>query len=111
MVKSYKTPQKGSGWLAYQLEKPAEVSATRLKTQESPGNNKKIDSLNHLIDSLESYIRGIPVELPGKKGKKKKNKDDDEGEARKLCFGVQTPMIMNPPQIRLITVLILYYVN
>ncbi|HSU27264.1 MAG TPA: prolyl oligopeptidase family serine peptidase [Chitinophagaceae bacterium] len=82
-VKSYKTPQKGAGWVAYQSEKPVETSSgSRAKTPDPQVNNKKIDSLTRIVDSLENYIRSIPVnEEEGKKGKKKKNKDDgEEGE-------------------------------
>jgi dipeptidyl aminopeptidase/acylaminoacyl peptidase len=57
-AKTYKTPQKSYGWVAYQLEKTPELPAK--KPVEAGGNKKVADSLNHIIDSLESIIQAIP---------------------------------------------------
>lgn len=75
MVKNYKTPQKSSGWLAYQLEKQPEQPA-RSKTPDTKSNNNKIaDSLNHVIDSLRQVIESTPTK---KKNKNKDGIDDKE---------------------------------
>ena len=58
-AKNYKTPQKSFGWVAYQLEKKTEPPAAK-KTPEPVGNKKVADSLNHIIDSLQSIIQAIP---------------------------------------------------
>lgn len=48
-VKSFKMPEDGAGWLAYQLEeKPAKPAA--------PGNAKIVDSLKFKIDSLNTLL-------------------------------------------------------
>ena len=44
MVKTYKTPQKSFGWLAYQLEKKPEMPVAK-KTAEPSANKKITDSL------------------------------------------------------------------
>ena len=68
-VKTYKTPEKEAGWLAYHLEKAVEKKEPVKKT-DSP--DKKIaDSLGKVIDSLQQVIQSIPQ-------KKKKNRDDEE---------------------------------
>ena len=69
-VKSYKTPQKSSGWVVFQLEKVIESPAK--KPVDAGGNKKLTDSLNNIIDSLESIIQAFP-EI------KKKNKKDEDG--------------------------------
>ncbi len=66
-VKSYKTPEKQVGWVAYYLEKPAEKKEAK-KTGIAP--EKKIDSLNRIIDSLQQVIETLPK-------KKKRGKDED----------------------------------
>ncbi|MFZ1532955.1 MAG: S9 family peptidase, partial [Chitinophagaceae bacterium] len=58
-VKSYKTPQKSAGWVAYQLEKMPEPPA-KPKTPDSNRKSNVSDSLNHIIDSLQSIIKAIP---------------------------------------------------
>lgn len=70
-VKGYKTPQKGSGWVAYQLEKPM-APAAKAKTDDP--NKRVTDSLNRMIDSLQALLKSAPVP------KKKKNKDAEEEE-------------------------------
>lgn len=68
-VKTYKTPEKEAGWLAYHLEKAIEKKEPVKKT-DSP--EKKIaDSLSKVIDSLKQVIQAIPQ-------KKKRNRDEDE---------------------------------
>ncbi len=63
-VRTYKAPDKGVGWVAYQLEKP--------KSASSSGQAGDVaDSLNRIIDSLKKVIEAMP-------GKKEKNKKDDE---------------------------------
>lgn len=65
-VKTFKTPDKASGWLAYHLDKPLEAPSRNARPVSS---EKKItDSLTHIIDSLKSVIAG---------SQKKTNKDDD----------------------------------
>jgi len=56
-VKSFKTPEKGSGWVAYHLEKKPEPSASRNQTY----NAKTVDSLNRIIDSLEALLQPMPA--------------------------------------------------
>ncbi len=68
-VKTYKTPEKEAGWVAYLLEKAVEKKEPVKKT-DSP--EKKIaDSLGKVIDSLQMVIQSIPQ-------KKKKNRDEEE---------------------------------
>ncbi len=57
-VQSYKTPEKGFGWLAYQLDKPKDSLQSRLKKGEG---KKVVDSLERIIDSLKLLINPIPV--------------------------------------------------
>ncbi|MEO6949073.1 MAG: prolyl oligopeptidase family serine peptidase [Ginsengibacter sp.] len=57
-IKSYKTPEKGYGWVAYQLDKPKE----RLQSPIKKGLEKKVvDSLEKVIDSLKSIINPVHV--------------------------------------------------
>ncbi|MGH2553535.1 MAG: hypothetical protein ACRDEB_07455, partial [Chitinophagaceae bacterium] len=70
-VKSYKTPQKSYGWVAYQLEKNPE-QPVKNKTAGPVINNNISDSLKHIVDSLQNIISTISA------SKKKKNKDDEE---------------------------------
>lgn len=63
-VKSFKTPEEGSGWVAFQLgsakkENPKEIHAS-----------KKVDSLKQTIDSLNVIIENL-------RKIKKEKKDDD----------------------------------
>jgi acetyl esterase/lipase len=68
-IKTYKTPEKEAGWVAYHLEKAVEKKEPVKKT-EAP--EKKIaDSLGKVIDSLQQVIQSIPQ-------KKKKNRDEEE---------------------------------
>jgi dipeptidyl aminopeptidase/acylaminoacyl peptidase len=71
-AKTFKTPEKGSGWVAYHLEKKPETEKPKQPATE--GNKKIIDSLKRTIDSL-LVIVNLP---PAKMGKKKKIGDDEE---------------------------------
>lgn len=72
-VKTYKTPEKGSEWIAYHLEKVPEAPS-RTNRPDNNSNSKKIsDSLNRIIDSLQQVISSMPE-------KKKKNKDEVEND-------------------------------
>jgi dipeptidyl aminopeptidase/acylaminoacyl peptidase len=72
-VKNYKTPQRSSGWVAYQLEKKPEPPA-KAKASEPRNNTRTTDSLKRVIDSLERVIQTMPEK------KKKKNKDELEDD-------------------------------
>ena len=64
-VKGYKTPAKSFGWLAYHLEKAADLK---------PTDNKNItDSLTKVIDSLKMVIESMPKA----KGKRKDSLTDE----------------------------------
>ena len=71
-AKSYKTPQKTYGWVAYQLEKTPEPPV-KPKTPDTNTKSKVADSLNHIIDSLQSIIQAIPE-------RKKRVRGDGEEE-------------------------------
>ena len=71
-VKSYKTPEKGFGWVAYHLEKKPEPE--KPKQAAADPNKKVVDSLKRTIDSLMAIVNQPPKEG----GKKKKKKDDEE---------------------------------
>lgn len=74
-VKGYKTPQKSSGWVAYQLEEQIKQPGLPKKQDKKDtvdANSKRItDSLTHIIDSLNALIEEMP------KKKKSKNKDEE----------------------------------
>ncbi len=59
-IKSYKTPEKAFGWLAYQKEK----EQTTARTQNSP-TQKTVDSLRKTIDSLVMLVTQIKNEKAG----------------------------------------------
>ena len=52
-VKTYKMPEKGFGWLAFNLEKEKTTSS---KTRATGNSEKKLDSLHRVIDSLQMII-------------------------------------------------------
>lgn len=56
-VRSFKTPEKGFGWVAYHLEKKPEPPASRSHLY----NAKTVDSLNRIIDSLEALLQPKPA--------------------------------------------------
>lgn len=74
-VKSYKTPEKSFGWVAYQLEKTVEPAA-KAKTV-TPDARRIADSLSKVIDSLQSVISTM-----SKPEKRKKNQDEDEAAVK-----------------------------
>ena len=65
-LKSFKVPEESFGWIAYQLEKPADA-------KKIPAGNKTIDSLSKLVDSLKLLLTGT-----GEFKKQKKKKDGEE---------------------------------
>jgi dipeptidyl aminopeptidase/acylaminoacyl peptidase len=67
-IKSYTTPEKSFGWVAYQFEKPIDTYA-KAKKQE-PNFGKTIDSLRKIIDSLQLINAGL-------QNKSKRNKDEE----------------------------------
>ncbi|HET9745045.1 MAG TPA: prolyl oligopeptidase family serine peptidase [Chitinophagaceae bacterium] len=71
-VKTYKTPEKGAGWVAWHLEKKPETD--KPKQAGTDQSIKVVDSLRQTIDSLKALVNQLSKE--GRK--KKKNKDDDE---------------------------------
>ena len=72
-VRSYKLPAKAGNWVAYQLDKPIEQPGKKLPEKKVElVNTKTVDSLNHIIDSLQGWIQNLP--------KKYKRKDDDSME-------------------------------
>ncbi|HEY6062396.1 MAG TPA: S9 family peptidase, partial [Chitinophagaceae bacterium] len=76
-IKNYKTPQKSSGWVAYQLEEPIKQPGLPKKPENGKGDNNKMiaDSLTHIIDSLQAVIQSS--ETPQKKKNKNKDEADD----------------------------------
>lgn len=81
-VKNFNTPDEGSGWVAYHLEKAIELPPAR---GGRPANNEKkiADSLNHVIDSLKNVIAEMP------QPKKKKNRDGDMEEWATTAFDAE----------------------
>ncbi len=72
-VRNYKTPQRSSGWLAYQLEKPVEQPGNPIPEKKTaPDKDRIADSLQHIIDSLQQVMSVQP-----KKKKSKEEKDSD----------------------------------
>lgn len=71
-VKSYKTPQKSFGWVAYQLEK-SPATAAKPKSSEIKVLSNSTDSLKKVIDSLENLIESIPPKI-----RKKLNWDESD---------------------------------
>ncbi|HEV8282968.1 MAG TPA: prolyl oligopeptidase family serine peptidase [Chitinophagaceae bacterium] len=72
-VKSYSIPEKSFGWVAYQLEKPLTDTSSKNKKQEP--NNRTVDSLKRIIDSL----RIANLELQNQR--KNTNKDEKWGNS------------------------------
>jgi dienelactone hydrolase len=71
-VKSYKTPEKSFGWLAYQKEKESS------RTQTAP-TQKAVDSLKKTIDSLVMLVTQIKNEKSGNRDEQ--DADDDPSNA------------------------------
>ncbi|MDP4262334.1 MAG: prolyl oligopeptidase family serine peptidase [Bacteroidota bacterium] len=74
-VKTYKTPAKSFGWVAYHEEKAIEPAPAKIKTI-MPDAKKIADSLNRVIDSLRMVIEKIPPP-----GKRRSNKDDGSADS------------------------------
>ncbi|MEO8406147.1 MAG: prolyl oligopeptidase family serine peptidase [Chitinophagaceae bacterium] len=71
-VKTYKTPEKSYGWVAYHLDKKPDLSPkTTMVTK------KTTDSLIYIIDSLKTVIESLPGKAPVRKGNSKRDADDD----------------------------------
>lgn len=68
-VKSFRTPEKSWGWVAFHLEKNPETVSARPKPA-TPDLKRVADSLGLLIDSLRTALNK-PVETP----RKKRNRD------------------------------------
>jgi dipeptidyl aminopeptidase/acylaminoacyl peptidase len=86
-VKTFKTPKKGFGWVAYHLEKKPEPEKPKQPVTD-PGK-KVIDSLKHTIDSLLVIINQPPPQS-GKKKKKNKDEEDSEDFIAESLFDVST---------------------
>jgi dipeptidyl aminopeptidase/acylaminoacyl peptidase len=72
-VKAYKTPAGSFGWVAYHLEKAPELP---VKGKPAGAESKRTaDSLNRIIDSLQTVIETMPSPK-----KKKKNRDDETAD-------------------------------
>lgn len=83
-VKTYKTPEKEAGWVAYHLEKAAEKKETSpVKKPESSVDKKITDSLNRIIDSLHQVIQNIPQ-------KKKKGRDEEAAAEEDIHYSPLT---------------------
>src|SRR5688572_4075129 len=65
-VKTFKTPEKSFGWVAWHMEKKPEPASANRRAG-GGGSDKKVDSLTRVIDSLYGVIESMP------KKKKKKN--------------------------------------
>ena len=79
-VKTFKTPEKEAGWVAYHLEKAVDKKEVDKTKKTEPQNNKKVtDSLTRVIDSLQQVIQSMPK-------KKKKGKDGEEWEEENTDF-------------------------
>ena len=102
-IKSYKTPEKGSGWLAYLAEKPNPENGKPKALPDSltqlTSLSRTADSLTHIADSLRSKAaeareKGLaalqPVKKENKKGEGKSEESVIEGSdlvLRKLQTG------------------------
>jgi dipeptidyl aminopeptidase/acylaminoacyl peptidase len=83
-VKSYKTPEKNSGWVVYHLDKKPEAA-------KKPGvsDKKMVDSLTRVIDSLQAVIAKIP-----RKESSKDITDADEDDAASATADAGTDLIL-----------------
>ncbi|MDB5195670.1 MAG: family peptidase, partial [Flaviaesturariibacter sp.] len=71
-IKSYKTPQKGSGWVAYQKEKdPATVKPANQPTQ------RTVDSLRRTVDSLVMLVKELKNIKGGNRDESGLDADED----------------------------------
>ena len=83
-VKSFTTPQKGYGWVAYLMEKP-EPPAGKRSRDESGGKNL-VDSLRHTIDSLQNLINQQEASSSKKKKRKGKDEQDDSNDITEAFY-------------------------
>lgn len=84
-VRSYKTPQKASGWLAYHKEKePVPGSRAALPTQ------RTVDSLRKTVDSLSLLVK----ELKNIKGGNRDDVDADEDPATGAAAGDGSDLVL-----------------
>ena len=68
-VRGFKSPDKGYGWIAYQMEKSPDAPA---RARAVTTDTRKLDSLGRIIDSLQGVIKSIS-------SKTKKRNDAEEG--------------------------------
>jgi dipeptidyl aminopeptidase/acylaminoacyl peptidase len=71
LVKSFKYPDSTGGWVAWHLEKTTPIKSKKTV----PVQDKRIDSLGRVIDSLQVVIQSLSVQP-----KKKKQRDEEEGD-------------------------------
>src|SRR4051812_3896978 len=93
-VKGYKMPEKGSGWLAYHLEK----SLPEMMRKQAPDSAAQINQLSRMVDSLtriadslrnklnEAKTVGIAVLSPKKDDRKSSKPDDPIEEGTELVL-------------------------
>jgi dipeptidyl aminopeptidase/acylaminoacyl peptidase len=91
-IKSFKTPEKASGWVAYQLEKPMPDTGTKKKPR-TDSLQLRIDMLTKLadslirisLDSIKGKIEKEEVLAAAKKAVKEIYKKADNGQAEELA--------------------------
>jgi VCBS repeat-containing protein len=93
-VKSYKTPEKAGGWLAYLMEKPLpeikdkkeldSIGKLNELSNKAAAMQKQIDSLNNLIAKAQE--QGINILIPKKDSTGKPKKEDDIEEGTELVL-------------------------
>jgi dipeptidyl aminopeptidase/acylaminoacyl peptidase len=98
-IKSFKTPEKAAGWLAYLYEKGFPVLA---KDKSQPDSLSRLNSINHIADSLshvadslrnkiaEAKTNGLNVLQSPKKEIKKTNEDPVEEGTEFVVRNLQT---------------------
>jgi VCBS repeat-containing protein len=93
-VKSYKTPEKAGGWLAYLMEKPLletkdkkeldSIGKINELSNKAAAMQKQIDSLNNLIAKAQE--QGIHILTPKKDSTSKPKKEEDIEEGTELVL-------------------------
>ncbi len=84
-LNSFKTPEKGYGWVAYLVEKEKEHK----KEKKEPPHNKEVDSLKRKIDSLTNIVTELSSRKRGKKDDAEGFAPDDEpknGQGKELVI-------------------------
>ena len=66
-VKTFKAPEKQSGWVAYHLEKPIAKTESNRPARPESSDKKIADSLNRVIDSLKQIIAACKFQYQGMK--------------------------------------------